>query len=109
MKKYRVTKKDIKIIEVKNGFLKIDPMCYLSGYEKFLKVYQDEIDKAERIEAAGGNPDFEGACKKVMNAFDKLFGYKACEKVFGKGVTPSWDNFTEFFEKLQKLSEKWWG
>ena len=107
MKKNRAMKKETKIIEVKNGFLKIDPMRYLSGYERFLKVYQDELNKAEKIELAGGEPDFEDARKKIMAAFNKLFGRKACEKVFGKGVSPSWDNFSEFFEKLEALVEKW--
>ena len=109
MKKHGTIKKETKIIEVKNGYLKIDPMRYLSGYEKFLKAYQDEIDKAEKVELAGGEPDFEDACKKIMAAFDKLFGRGACEKVFGKDVAPSWDNFSEFFEKLAELGEKWWG
>lgn len=109
MKKRRATKKDIKIIEVKNGYLKIDPMRYLSGYQKFLKAYQAEIDKAEKIELAGGEPDFEDSRKKIMAAFDKLLGHGACEKVFGKNIAPSWDNFSEFFEKLEALGQKWWG
>ena len=102
-------KKENKIIQVKNGYLKLNPRRFLSGYKDFLKVYQIEIDKAEKIELAGGEPDFEDSRKKIMDAFDKLLGRGACEKVFGKGVAPSWDNFSEFFEKLAALGEKWWG
>lgn len=108
MKKSGIMTKNIKIIEVKNGFLKLDLMRYLSGYEKFLKVYQNEVEKAEKIELAGGKSNLEDSRKKIMAAFDKLFGRGACEKVFGKGVAPSWDNFSEFFEKLEALAEKWW-
>ena len=102
-------KKENKIIQVKNGYLKFNPRRFLSGYKDFLKVYQAEIDKAEKIELAGGEPDFEDSRNKIMAAFDKLLGRGACEKVFGKGVAPSWDNFSEFFEKLEALGQKWWG
>ena len=109
MQKNGTMKTETKIIQVKNGYLKLDPGRFLSGYKEFLKVYQNEIDKAEKIELAGGEPDLEDSRKKIMAAFDKLLGRKACEKVFGKGVAPTWDNFSEFFEKLEVLCEKWWG
>ena len=109
MQKNGTMKTENKIIQVKNGYLKFNPRRFLSGYEAFLKVYQAEIDKAEKIELAGGEPDFEDSRNKIMAAFDKLLGRGACEKVFGKGVAPSWDNFSEFFEKLEVLCEKWWG
>ena len=104
-------KKKNKIIQVKNGFLEFDPDAYLAGVNEFLKVFQEECDKriheSELIDWAPVK--CEESLKKIMVAFDKLFGQGACEKVFGKDVVPSWDNFSEFLEKLEVLCKKWWG
>ena len=100
-----------KIIQVKNGFLEFDPDAYLSGVDDFLKVYEDECTKlARESELKNWAPvNCEESQKKIMVAFVKLFCRGACEKVFGKGAIPSFDNFNEFLEKLSALTEKWWG
>ena len=111
MKKYGATKKRNKIIQVRNGFLEFDPEAYLSGIDDFLKVYKEECDKriheSELINWAPVN--CLESQKKIMAAFDRLFGEQACEKVFGKDAIPSFDNFNEFLEKLSALTKKWWG
>ena len=110
MQKNRTMKKKNKIIQVKNGFLEFDPEAYLSGIDDFLRVYKEECDKrireSELINWAPVN--CLESQKKIMAAFDRLFGEQACEKVFGKGAIPSIDNFNEFLEKLEVLCKKWW-
>ena len=109
IKKYGATKKRNKIIQVKNGFLEFDPEAYLSGIDDFLRVYKEECDKRiHESELIDWEPvNCEESLRKIMAAFDKLFGQGACEKTFGKGVIPTWDNFNEFFDKLNVLIEKW--
>lgn len=100
-----------KIIQVKNGFLEFNPYTYSHGADDYLKVFQEEAAKCmHESELVGGEPvNCEESLRKIMSAFDKLFGQRACEKTFGKGVVPTWDNFSEFFDKLNVLIEKWWG
>ena len=110
MQKNGAIKKKNKIIQVKNGFLEFDPEAYLSGADEFLKVFQEEAEKCtqESILAGGKPVKCEESLRKIMIAFDKLFGQGACEKVFGKDVVPTFDNFSEFLEKLEVLCKKWW-
>ena len=111
MHKNGAMKKKNKIIQVKNGFLEFDPEAYLTDADEFLKVFQKEAEKCvQESNLAGGMPvKCEESLRKIMTAFDKLFGQGACEKTFGKGVIPTWDNFNEFFDKLNVLIKKWWG
>ena len=111
MKKSKTMKKKTKIIQVKNGFLELNPDTFPSGVEEYFKVYQEEATKRiHESELIDWEPvNCEESLRKIMAAFDKLFGQGACEKTFGKGVIPTWDNFNEFFDKLNVLIEKWWG
>ena len=82
------------------------------GDQNFVRKFYDMVEKMNRV-AESMNSEKVGRmntmeqlqvsmenAKEMMVEIDKVFGEKACEKIFGAGVIPSGYALSDLFEQL---------
>ena len=76
--------------------------------ETFAKELKEADVKKDDLESGKAYVELVKEKTRIITTeIDKIFGENACEKVFGKGVSPSGYAIADFFDKLMPVFEKY--